>query len=823
MMRSRLSVVCVLGIASLFLAQNGYVGLAAPQQGQTSATAPAAMAPRAVLDRYCVTCHNEKLKTAGLTLDTADPAHVGAHSEVWEKVVRKLRAGDMPPAGSRRPEKATYDALLAFLSTELDRAAAAQPNPGTLPAFQRLTRTEYRNALRDLLALPVLPKEMDIDVLLPADNASSGFDNLRDLLFVSSTQLEQYLSAARKISRLVLGDASIPLIVDTYRTPDEFLQDVQVEGAPFGTRGGTVIRTYLPVDGEYAIQIHLANPANEPHELELSVDGQRVQVFTVDRPQSKKIENAETSLAKTGTRKFEQDLAEQARRLAIAKGYTATVPLKAGPSVIVATFVKHTSALAEQELQPRLRSRGLQPAIQTVTVRGPFKRTGPGDTESRRRIFVCHPASGVEEGPCAKKIFATLARRAYRRPVNDADLRELLLSYEGGHAEAGFEAGIQQGLERLLVSPQFLFRIERDPASAASGTLYRVNDFDLASRLSFFLWSSIPDDELLDVATQGKLKDPLVLERQVRRMLADPRSQTLVTNFAAQWLYLRDMKVKNPNSRLFGDFDKGLQQAFVSETELFLNSVLREEDRSVLDLLTANHTFVNERLAKHYGIPNVYGTDFQRVTLGDDSPRRGLLGQASILTLSSQAIRTSPVLRGKYILDNLLSSPPPPPPPNIPALVENTTEGKPLSMREAMGRHRANPVCASCHARMDPLGFALENFDAVGRWRAVSESGAPIDASASLPDGTAFEGVAGLRQLLVSRPEQFVSGITEKLLTYALGRKTAYYDAPAIRTIMRGAARNNYRFSALVLGIVNSVPFQMRRSGSAAIGSAAAQ
>ena len=454
------------------------------------------------------------------------------------------------------------------------------------------------------------------------------------------------------------------------------------------------------------------------------------------------------------------------------------------------------------------RGRGGQPAISSITLRGPFTVTGPGETASRKRVFVCRPSGTADETRCARQILSTLARRAYRRPLTDVDVQELLPFYAAGRAEGGFETGIQWALERVLVSPEFLFRVEAD-RNAGPNSTYRVSDLELASRLSMFLWSSIPDDELLAVAEQGKLKDRAVLERQVRRMLADPRAESLVTNFAAQWLFLRDLEHKNPNSRFFRDFDKGLQQDFERETDLFVDSVLRE-DRSVIDLLNANYTFVNERLAKHYGIPGVYGSEFRRVTLSDDSPRRGLLGKGSILTLTSYATRTSPVLRGKYILDNLLGTPPPPPPPNIPALAEKADDGKALSMREAMARHRANPVCASCHARMDPLGFAMENFDAVGQWRTRAESGEALDVSAVFQDGTKFDGIAGLREQLARRPEQFVIGLTEKLLTYAVGRKAAYYDAPAIRAIVREAARSDYRFSTLVMGVINSVPFQMR-------------
>ena len=837
-------------------AASGYMAAAGPSQ-EPSRPIPAPGSPRAVLNRYCVSCHNEKLRTAGLMLDKMDVGNVSAGTDVWEKVVRKLRSRAMPPAGRLRPDEATYDAVASQLETDLDRLAAASPNPGRLPAFHRLTRTEYKNAIRDLLALEDLPKGMDLASLLPADNSSTGFDNLADLLFVSSTQLEQYLSAAQKISRLAVGDPTIPPIVDTYRMASEHSQDAHVEGLPLGTRGGTAIRTVLPLDGEYSIHVELTTAPREPQQLEVSVDGERAQLFTVsDKPDPDQparlgvndvdpapLGNSQRSSTETSLeldpgaliqidsvvyRRFERDRQAEVRRAAIAKGFNLLLPLKAGPRVIEVTFIKRPSAPSENLVLPRQRGGGQQPGVASVTVKGPQNATGPGDTPSRRRIFVCQPddsersePSGVEgpprlrnEGPCAKQILSTLARRAYRRPVTDADLQPLLSIYNAGRTDGGFNAGIEQALDRILVSPQFLFRIERDPAKIAPNTVYRISDLELASRLSFFLWSSIPDDELLNVAVGGKLKDPAVLEQQVRRMLADARSQTLASNFAAQWLYLRDVEAKTtPSPRVFPDFDLDLVQDFQRETELFLESIFGQ-DRSVLDLLNANYTFVNERLARHYGIRNVFGTNFRRITYSDDSPRRGLLGHGSILMLTSYANRTSPVLRGKYVLGNILGAPPPPPPPNVPALVtEAKDSGKRLSMREAMAQHRTNPVCANCHARMDPIGFALDNFDAVGRWRTVDESGTPIDGSGVFPDGTKFEGVAGLRQRLLSRPEQFVSTLTENLLTYSLGRSLAYYDAPTVRAIVREAARSDYRFSSLVMGIVNSMPFQMRGAG----------
>jgi len=749
---------------------------------------------RALIDRYCVTCHNTQLRTAELMLDTLDLDDVGGGAAVWEKVVRKLRTGAMPPAGRPRPAPEAAGAFASWLEAELDRAAAAAPHPGRRPAVHRLTRTEYQHAVRDLLALDDLPKELDLSVVLPGDDSASGFDNLADVLFVSPTLLEGYLSAARKISRLAVGDPTSPAMVDIYTLPLELPQDRHLDGLPFGTRGGLLIRRYFPLDGEYTIKLEIAGAnAREAHEVEVSVDGARVHVFTVGgRPAMPAA--------------LQYDAPDD--RLSIR------VPVTAGPRSVAVAFLEKTSAPGEEIRRPFRRARGRQPSITSVTISGPDAVGGPGETPSRRRIFACHPATASEEAACASRILSALARRAHRRPATDADLDMLRPFYEAGHRERGFEAGIQQAIERLLVSPEFLYRIERDPPTVAPGAAYAVTDLELASRLSFFLWSSIPDDELLEVAIRGELRDLASLERQVRRMLADSRAEALVTNFAAQWLFLRDLEVRRPDDRLFPNFDAGLKQALRRETELFLASVLRE-DRSVRDLLQADDTFVNERLAQHYGIPNVYGSHFRRVALPDGGLRRGLLGHGSILTLTSYANRTSPVLRGKWILENILASPPPPPPPNVPPLRDTDEKGKVLSMRERMAQHRASPVCASCHARMDPLGLALENFDAVGRWRTLNEAGAPIDASGTLPDGTKFDGIAGLRGLLLRQPEEFVMTVAEKLLTYALGRRLEYYDAPAVRAIVRDAARGEYRWSSLILGIVTSTPFQMRQSAAA--------
>ena len=743
---------------------------------------------RALLDLYCVRCHNESLRTADLTLDTTDLASVGTEAATWEKVVRKLRTGTMPPAGLPRPDPAAAGEMAFWLEAELDRAAAARPNPGREPTLHRLNRAEYQNAISDLLALRDLPRELDVALLLPADDSTDGFDNIAAVLRVSPTLLERYMGAARKISRLALGDSAIPLIVDTYTPSQHLPQDDRIDGLPFGTRGGMVIRSHLPLDAEYVITTELYGNPRESHQLEVSVDGDRVQLSTVEP-------DPEQGQYDEPTRKVQVRL-----------------PLKAGPREIVATFLKKTSAPSGNLVRPFRRGRGQQPSVASVTISGPYDATGAGHTPTRGRIFVCRPTTQTDEAPCARRILSTLARRAYRRPVTDADLEVLLSFYTAGRTESGFDGGIQRALERLLVSPQFLFRIEREPMDLEPNTAYRISDLELASRLSFFLWSSIPDDELLDVATRGVLRDPDVLERQVRRMVADRRAKALVHNFAAQWLYLRELvNTANPYDRFFPDFDDGLRRALVGETERFFESILHE-DRSVLDLLSADYTFLNERLAKHYGIPHVYGSHFRRVTLGPDNPRRGLLGHGSILTLTSYPTRTSPVVRGKWVLENLLGTSPPPPPPNVPALEATNAEGDVLSMRDRMVQHRANPVCASCHKLMDPIGLSLEQFDAVGAWRVHGEDGSSIDVSGGLPGGPEYEGVAGLREALLSRPELFVTTVTEKLLTYGLGRGLGYYDAPAVRTITRDAARSDYRLSSLILGVVESIPFQMRSS-----------
>ncbi len=786
-----------LTIAGVLAIAPGFAGAATPQQAG------------AVVGKYCATCHSAQIHTADLVLDAAAVGHVTTDPERWEKVVRKLRAGTMPPPGVPRPDRATYDLLAGFLETELDRAAVAKPDAGNLPPLHRLSRTEYQNSVRDLLALGALPKEMDYSLLLPQDNSMSGFDNLADLLFISPTAMESYLGAAEKISRLAVGDPATPPMVNIYRIPDEEEQTARVEDLPVGTRGGLAIRSQFPLDGEYLVRVVLAGASGEEQKLEIGVDGERAQLASVAPGGGRGGRGG-----RGGAPGADGDAAGNGGGRGARKPLEFRIPVKAGPRLIGITFVERDEVRDEEVLRPRLRSTGPEVAVETVTISGPYNAKGPGDTPSRQRIFICRPVSVSEEEPCARRILSALARRAYRRPVIAADVQNLMPFYSAGRAEGGFELGIERALQRLLVSPQFLFRIERDPATAVAGTIHPVSDLELASRLSFFLWSSIPDDELLDLASQGKLRQPGVLENQVRRMVADPRSEPLVSNFAEQWLYLRDLDLKKPNEILFADFDESLRDAFRRETDLFLDSVLRG-NRSVVELLSANYSFVNERLAKHYGIPNVHGSEFRRVTFPSGSPRGGLLGQGSILTITSYANRTSPVNRGKWVLENLLSSAPPPPPPNVPALkTEGKEPGKMLTMREAMVEHRAMPACAGCHSRMDPIGFAMENFDAVGRWR-DRDGDNPIDPSGVFPSGEKFDGMAGLKAALLSRPEQFVSTVSEKLLMYAIGRNVQYFDEPAVRAIVKEGARNNYTFASLVLGVARSVPFQMRETQTA--------
>ncbi len=767
---------------------------AAAQAQQNVAAAP----DQALLNRYCLGCHNDQALRGGLSMEGVALDDVAGHVDVWERALRKLRAGAMPPDGAPRPDAAAYAGLVHYLETELDTLATTHLNPGRTDTFRRLNRTEYRNAIRDLLALDV-----DVAALLPRDDAAFGFDNV-GVVELSPTLMERYLAAAQKISRLAVGSLAIVPGSRVVTLRPDLTQEGHIEGLPFGTRGGTEVDHTFPLDGEYEIEVRLARNRNEnveglrePHVLEMTLDGERLDLFTVVPDRNR-----------LGSYYADED---------VDKHLNLRIPVSAGPHTFGAAFLQKNSALIESERQPyqaqfnQDRHPRQQPAVHSVSISGPFAPTGAGDTPSRRRIFACRPATAADEADCAATIISGLARRAYRRPVSFTDIEMPLAFYERGRADGDFEAGIEFALRALLTSPEFLFRIERDPDGVPAGAAYALSDVELASRLSFFLWSSIPDDALLDAAEAGQLGDPAVLERQIQRMLADPRAVTLTTNFADQWLYLRNLETAEPNLRLFPDFDDNLRRGFRQETQLLVGSIV-SEDRSVVDLLNADYTFLNERLARHYGIPGVYGNHFRRVDLPADSVRRGLLGHGSILTVTSYATRTSPVLRGKWILDTLLGMPPPAPPANVPPLDEPEPGVAARSMRERMEAHRVNPACAACHQLMDPAGLSMENFDAIGRWRDRSEDWTPIDAAGSIPGGGGFEGVAGLRDTLLARPEIFVGAMTEKLLTYALGRGLDHHDGAAVRRIVRTAAGDDYRFSSLVLGIVESTPFQMRRT-----------
>ena len=810
-----------------------------PATSRLSAVQDPAAPNREFLARNCVSCHNQRLRTAGLALDNADLSQIGVDASTWEKVVRKLRTGSMPPVGRPRPDAAEALAFTARVEAELDRAAAATVNPGR-PAVHRLNRAEYANAIRDLLAI-----EVDVRTLLPADDADEhGFDNIADVLSVSPALLDRYMSAAKKVTRQALGRPLPGPAIQTYSVPRLLVQNARLsEDLPFGSRGGIAVRHAFPVDGEYSIKIKLQTNLYDyirglgrPHRLEVRVDGARVAQFVVGGEDHGSPAPASFAGAIFGNPAWEKyahdaDAALEARFKA-----------KAGTSLVGATFVDEPSAAPEGVLQPRQVSYPLaidemqlgDAAVENISIAGPYEAgrandpsAGSGstraqsrvDTPGRRRILTCAPASGPNARECARSILSTLARRAYRRPVTSADVDALLTFYEAGRqddAEKNFEAGIQRALERLLVDPEFLFRVEHDPADAASKSVYRVSDLELASRLSFFLWSSIPDDELLDVADRKRLSEPTVLQEQTRRLFEDPRARrALVENFAGQWLELRNIRDHTPDPDLFDEFDENLREAMRRETELFIESQL-SADRSVVDLLNADYTFVNERLARHYGIPGVYGERFRRITLGaGQEHRKGLLGQASLLTVTSYPNRTSPVLRGKWVLGNFLGAPPPPPPPDVnTTLTDKDANGRFVSVRARLEEHRRNPTCASCHAQMDPLGFALENFDPMGRWRSTAEGNSAIDASGALVDGSRFEGPSGLRAILLARRQQFITTVTEKLLSYALGRRLEPFDQSAVRKIVRDAATDDYRWSSLVRGVVASVPFQMRRSAS---------
>ena len=764
---------------------------------EAAAGAPDVEAHRRTLARYCVTCHNERLGTAGLQLDHVDVAQVARDPAVWEKVVRKLRTGMMPPAGRPRPDAATYAALVAHLETALDRAARAAPNPGWPAQAHRLNRAEYANAIRDLLGL-----EVDGRALLPADDAGYGFDNIGDVLTVSPGLLSRYLSAAARISRRAVGDPTLRPGTTLYKTSPLLLQEGRMsEDLPFGSRGGLAVRHHFPLDGDYLFRISLERPLNQPvsgtgHQLEFRLDHALVKRFDFD---------------------------QAGRRAGSGAGVggllDVRIPVRAGTRLVSASFVGALDRGIPYDARPphppvasfQYSRVPINPIVFSIQVVGPYQGQPPAGGGARSAVFVCRPQRPADETPCAREILSNLTRRAFRRPTAAADVEPLLASYEAGWRDGGFETGVQWALEALLVSPEFLFRIERRPADAAPGAPYPLSDVELASRLSFFLWSSIPDDELLALAEAGRLSRPAVLERQVRRLLDDPRSSALTANFAGQWLFLRNLRTVAPNAVLFPTFDDNLREAFRRETELLFESQVRA-DRSVLELLTADYTFLNDRLARHYGIPGVYGSHYRRVRYPDER-RAGLLGHGSILTVTSHPNRTSPVVRGKWLLENLLGAPPPPPPPDVPALVENDEGGPPATVRARLEQHRRNPACAACHAQMDPLGFALENFDAVGQWRAVDAAAdAPIDPSGALPDGTPFTTPAEFRRGLLREPwaSEFVATVTARLLTYAVGRGLEHYDAPAVRAIRREAEAGGYRWSSIILGIVNSAPFRMR-------------
>jgi mono/diheme cytochrome c family protein len=814
----------VLALSGLIAAALSGTRIAAqirPAPGPVPAQVPAV---RAVLDTYCITCHNERLRTGGLALDRLDVTNPGANAEAWENVIAKLRAGSMPPAGRPRPDAATYRAVASALEGEIDRAWAASPNPGRINAVHRLNRTEYQNAIRDLFAL-----DIDVRSLLPGDETADGsFDNFATSLSISTVHLERYMSVARQVTRLATGLPPARPTMETFEIPLHVVQDDrQSEDLPLGSRGGIAIHHEFPVDGEYLIKVRLQRQYQDylkgmgwPQRLDVRLDARLLKRFTVGgaaqgRP-------AATSYAGDGEPNFAGDPEwEKYMQLDGDAGLELRVHVPAGPHVIGVSFVRE---LWEPEGLPQPLQRGrvitddnvyMNPAsVGSVLIGGPYTKAGPAkDTPSRRAIFVCQPRLPADERACATKILSRVARLAYRRPVTSRDVQTLVEFFDNGRRDGTFDAGIQFALERMLVDPDFLLRIHRESALQASQTAYRLDGIELASRLSFFLWSSIPDDRLLALAERGQLTNPSVLVAEMRRMLADPRAaDALVNDFAAQWLNLRRVEEVVVDQDRYPNYDLSLLQAFQRETELFVGSTIRE-DRSVVELLNADYTFVNERLARHYGIPRVYGSRFRRVTLPNLDQRGGLLGQGALLATTSYPDRTSPVLRGKWLLNNIFGLPVPPPPPGVDTnLAEIKPGAPPSSIRERLAAHRQNPSCNSCHSVIDPLGFALENFDVIGGWRTLDESGKPVDASGTTASGAKVEGLRGLRALLLDEPQQFPRTVTEKLLAYALGRRLEYYDRPTVRKIVRDAAAHDYRWSALILGVVESPAFLMRAS-----------
>jgi len=763
-----------------------------------AATAAATDGPSGMVSRYCAGCHSAKVKSGGLAITALDPLHPERDAAEWERVLVKLRSGIMPPAGAPRPTKAAVEQFASSIEAGLDRAAAAHPNPGR-PALHRLNRTEYGNSVRELLGLDIDPA-----AYLPPDDMSHGFDNIAETLNVSPTLMEGCVRAAGKISRLAIGDPAMSPLVETYHVPATFSQTSHVDGAPYGTRGGIVVRHNFPADGEYRFRITLYFTTNtllfgtyaKGEQIEVAVNGERVALLDVN-PRMK----------------VDDDLR------------TPPIRIKAGPQTISAAFIQKASGPVDDFVMPyeqtledlfagQIQGLSALPHVRDLGINGPYNATGVSDTPSRRKVFVCLPTAADDELPCARRILSSLARRAWRRPITDSETEDLLSAYQTGRNKGDFDAGVRLGLQLILASPQFVFRFEHTPAGVPPGSNYRISDLELASRLSYFLWSAPPDDELLKLAAQGRLRDRVTLRKQALRMLADPRSEALAQNFAGQWLYLRNLRDAQPDVFTYPNFDDNLLQSMRRETELLFDSIVRG-DRDVLDLLRANYTFVDARLARHYGIPNVEGNRFRRVMLTDPN-RFGLLGQGSILTVTSYATRTSPLVRGKWILENILGAAPPPPPANVPPLKENSVNAKVLPVRARLEEHRKSPACAGCHALMDPIGFALENFDGTGAWR-IHDGGADVDARGKLIDGTAVNGPVRLRDALVAHSDLFFRAFTEKLLTYALGRGLEYYDMPVVRSIDRDAAKSGDRFSAFALGIIESAPFQYRRAEAPAL------
>lgn len=773
-------------------------GVAHSQQPAAKPASPAD-AHRQLINTYCTGCHSARLKTGNLVLEGLSLDKVADNAVVWEKVIRKLNGGQMPPQGMPRPKAEASQALAQFLATSLDRTLATNADPGRAP-IHRMNRTEYANAVRDLLAVEIDPAEY-----LPPDDESDGFDNIADALRVSPTLLDQYLVASRKLSSLAVGDMETTPVSRFVQVPPDLSQEEHVEGLPLGTRGGVLIQHNFPLDADYDFSVFLiqnivgyVTGLEYAHELEISVDGERVFLAPVGGEDDNRMSDENLGVAKD----------------TLDARLKSRIPVKAGRHSVAVAFLRRNSAPTDEPLQPFTRDHDLQnmngvPLVDHVQITGPFKPTGSGDTASRKAIFTCRPKTPAAEAPCAKQILTALAKRAYRRPVADADLASLMSLYEAGRKDASFEKGVENALRLILANPKFIFRSEPDPKSAVPGSTRRLSDLELATRLSFFLWSSLPDDELIGLASQGKLKSTQVLDQQVRRMMNDPRADAMVSNFAGQWLLLRNLNSQPRDPNVFPNYDANLRDAFRKETEMLFQTVMRE-DRNVLELLTADYTFVNQRLAQHYGIPGIYGSNFRRVKIPDPN-RRGILGQGSFLTVTSESNRTSPVKRGKYILETILGTPPPAPPPNVPALKENDESGRnATTLRARLALHREAATCSTCHSVMDPLGLALENFDAVGRWR-TKELGGQIDTAGQLADGTKVSGPTELRDALMKRPAQFVGTMTEKMLTYALGRAVEPRDMPVVRDIARQAEKQNYKFSAIVLGIVKSTPFQMKK------------